>query len=570
MIDVHPSDVSGRRLQQLIDVAAAGLPSDHNSSRVTISLQPGRCTLEQPLTLGQQHSNLTLSGCSEATVLSAAPGFEKAFGQGLIAMAGANSIAITGLELELPQVPAALARVRASHLQDKAFAAAVNTIAANRHVSIGMRPVHCAVLSTSDCLFRFTLGPQVTPPEAAPVRPGTVFGVGVFAASDCVGLQLERNRFLHDPALRIDAKGPQHALAGYLLTRAAVAQAGGKHAFRQFNGSQVGALLHDAVVRDNTFDGISVGVVVLADLGTIRIWDNTIRRSYAGLWLTDATAAALTDLGGAFVVPGELKDQAGAVRAALAAGLLDPVLLLLTVFGRAFPLPDLGTMELATLAVDAADTEKLQAAGEQARQEWMTRFVNDVAAGLTPTRPSRRRTAKATAPDATNAAPADFNQGIGGEQTLLRQGSPIQQQLRTANAGLAALARLVDIASRSTLTLRIERNDVECALNEPNTSGPATFVDVSSRDGLTTSAETTSNRMSGTGATPAAALLGVGSQAITGNIVTTTNPKATSLAIAASPRVAITGIVITGTPALPANRPFPPPFDSWLPMNTIV
>ena len=115
--------------------------------------------------------------------------------------------------------------------------------------------------------------------------------------------------------------------------------------------------------------------------------------------------------------------------------------------------------------------------------------------------------------------------------------------------------------------LRIERNDVECGLEEPTTSGPAAFVYASLRERSTTSAEVTANRLSSTGATPAAALLGLTSQAITGNIVTA---KATSLAVAASPHVAITGNVITGTPVLPANRPLPPPLDRWLPLNTIV
>ena len=304
--------------------------------------------------------------------------------------------AVAGLELELLQVPAALAQVRASHLQDKAFAAAVDPLAANRYISIGIRPVHCAALTITNCQFRFSLGAQGMTSGAAPTPPGTVFGMGVFAASDCAGLQLERNQFLCDRASRLDAAGAQHSLAGYRLTPTAVAPTADKNAFRQFNGSQVAALLHDLVIRDNTFDEISATAVVLAEFGTIRTWDNTIRRSYVGIWLVEGRAAALTDLGAPFAVPGELKDQAGAVHAAFATGLLDPVRLLLTVFARTFPLPDLATMEVTTPAVDAADTEKLQAAGEQARQEWMTRFVKDVAAGLTPIRPSRRRTAKAT------------------------------------------------------------------------------------------------------------------------------------------------------------------------------
>ena len=475
IIDASPSDVRGGRLQKLIDTVVAGRPSEDSSSRVTICLQPGRYELQQPITLCERHSNLTLRGCPEAAVISAAPGFDTAFGPGLVVLAGANNVTITGLELELPHILAALARVRASRQQDKAFAAAVNDIDANGYVSIDIRPVHCAALTITSCLFQFSLGVKGTTSGAAP-KPGAVFGVGVFAASDCADLQLQRNQFLCDRAPSLDVGRPQHALAGYLLTLAAVAPAGGKNAFRQFNGSQVGALLRDADIGDNTFDSLSSAAVFLADLGTIRTWGNIIRRSYAGIWLVDATAAALTDLGGTFSVLGELKDQDGAVRAALTTGLLDPVLLPVTVFGRTCPLPDLGTIELATLAVDPADMDKLQAGGKQARHEWMTRFVNDVAAGLTPARPSRRRTTKATAPDTIAAATANFNQGIGGEEALLAQGNPFQQQLRVANAGLAALARLHDAVAQSELTSRIERNDIECGLEQLTRSGPATFV----------------------------------------------------------------------------------------------
>jgi hypothetical protein len=368
IIDVRPSDVRDGRLQQLIDAAVPGRRGEGDSSRVTICLQPGRYELQEPITLREQHSNPALRGCPEAAVISAAPGFGTAFGQRLIVLIGVNNATITRLELELPQTLATLARVRASRRQGKAFAAAVDAIGANRYVSIGIRPVHCAAQTITNCLSRFTFGAQGTTYGAAPTPPGTVFRVGVFAASDWAGLQLKLIRFLCDRAPRLDAEGHRHALAGYLLTPAALAPADSKNAFRQFNRSQVGALLHNTHIRDNTFDGLSAAAVVLAELGTIRIWDNTIRCPYAGIWLVDATAAALTDLGGVFGVPSELKDQASTIRTTLAIGLLNPVLLLLTVFGRTFPLPDLGALtQLATPAVDAADTQKRRNAGEQAR-----------------------------------------------------------------------------------------------------------------------------------------------------------------------------------------------------------
>jgi hypothetical protein len=550
-IGIRPSNVRDGRLQQLIDAAVAGRPGE-DSSRVTICLKPGRYELHQPITLREQHSNLALRGRSETGVISATSGFETAFGQGLIVLVGATNVTITYLEVELPQIPAALARVRASRQQRKAFADAVNAATANRWISIGIPPMHCTVLAITDTdyLFRFSLGEHVTIAEVEQTVPRTVIGVGVFASGQSGGLQLERNRFLHDSAPRFDVEDPYHGLAGYLLTPTAVARDGAKNAFRQFNGSEVRALLRAAVIRDNTFDRLSVGVVVLSGLGTTRICDNIIRRSYAGICLIDTTAAALIDLGGIFYVPKEFKDQVGAVRTALAPTLLDLVLLLLLVLGQTFPLPNRGTLtQLATPAINAADVPKLQAAGDQARPDWMTRFVNDIAAGLAPATPPHGGAAKAAvAGTSTAATPVHFNHSTGGEATLLQQRSPFEQQLRIANAGLAALARLVQTAAQSALMLGIEDNDIACGLAEPNTSGPATLIYNSD---LATSDEITNNRMSSTGTRPAASLIGVGNQVITGNIVTTTGGKATPLTIAVSPHVAITSNIITGTPARP-------------------
>ena len=436
-IDVSPSDVRDGRLQQLTGAAVACRAGEDSSTRVTICLQPGRYRLQQPITLREQHSNLALRGCPEATVINAATGFETAFSQGMIVLVGTNNVTITGLELDLPQVPAALASARASRQQGKAFADAANEVALGRWISIGIRPAHCAVLAIT------------------------------------------------------------------------------------------------------------------------------------GICLIVTTAAALTDLGGTINVPGGLKDQADAVRTAFVTGLHDPVLLLLLVFGQTFPLPGFGTLtRFSTPAINAVEVQKLRTAGDQARRDRVTRFVNDIAAGLEPAAPPRRGAAKTAAADTSTAAtPVDFNQDTGSEVALLQQGSPSEQQLRVANACRAALARLAQTAAQSALTLRIEGNDIACGLAEPDTSGPATLIYTSD---LATSAEITNNRMSSTGTRPAASLIVVGNQPITGNIVTTTNEKATTLAIAASPHVAIIGNIITGIPALPANRPYPPPFDSWLPLNTIV
>jgi len=48
------------------------------------------------------------------------------------------------------------------------------------------------------------------------------------------------------------------------------------------------------------------------------------------------------------------------------------------------------------------------------------------------------------------------------------------------------------------------------------------------------------------------------------------NAQTTWLTVAGSPHLAITGIVITGSPVLPANCLLPAPPDNWLPLNTVL
>jgi hypothetical protein len=57
---------------------------------------------------------------------------------------------------------------------------------------------------------------------------------------------------------------------------------------------------------------------------------------------------------------------------------------------------------------------------------------------------------------------------------------------------------------------------------------------------------------------------------VTGNVCIAADSDATSpLTVGAVARVAITGNVLYRYPRLPANRPFPPPLDTWYPLNTI-
>jgi len=64
------------------------------------------------------------------------------------------------------------------------------------------------------------------------------------------------------------------------------------------------------------------------------------------------------------------------------------------------------------------------------------------------------------------------------------------------------------------------------------------------------------------------AVIGPEFTAVTGNVIATTTERTYALAIALVPEVAITGNVVRGRVLLP-TRSFPPPLDTWLPLNTI-
>jgi hypothetical protein len=191
-VAVRPAQAA--QLQAIIDkVALRRHPADR-AHRITICLQPGRFELERPIRLDHRHSHLVLEGCHEGVVIAAAEGAEQAFGQGLIEMIHADNVTISGIELELPQTPARSAGVVAQMAELKAFKAPLLDAYRDLFVSIGIRPIHCAVLEVERCLFRFTVGEG----EASSNTVRNVLGIGIYAGSECWGMRVERCRFLHD------------------------------------------------------------------------------------------------------------------------------------------------------------------------------------------------------------------------------------------------------------------------------------------------------------------------------------------------------------------------------------
>lgn len=158
-----------------------------NRGEITLCLAPGVSALPKSLVMGPEHSNLTIEACHDGAVIRTAQGAENNFLQGLVILNRANNVTFRGLRFELPQAPFAAAGGSLASFGQPAAAGVSGAIVEDLFVSIGLRPVHCALLRVQDCLFRFTV-----------TRNKDCFGVGIFAASECWGLKLIGNRFVRD------------------------------------------------------------------------------------------------------------------------------------------------------------------------------------------------------------------------------------------------------------------------------------------------------------------------------------------------------------------------------------
>lgn len=551
-------------LQTIIDAAVAGRSLKDRSQRITICLRPGRYELTKPLVLSHQHSNVHLEGCSEGAVLAVHPGSEKAFASGLIVLVHADNVSISGLEFELPQVPVPGSFIKKLRGELRAIATPLAAIYQGLFVSLGIRSIHCAVLEIERCLFRFTVGPANSVGNDV---PRNVFGVGIFAASECWGLRLERNRFLHhSPAQADDERGGERQILVGLLLGTSVAPSfpglSSRGAANLPGAPVLRSLLTDAVVRDNLFTGLTTAVYVNAELGDIRIDDNTVRNCYSGFYLYAQDTQSSVDLTRHYPLPGVPTATADALRAAVAAGIVDRTLLLISVLARTYPLPD---------PVDAAQLGEMLRAGSKAapidQQKWMSEFVAQLVASF------------ATGDESEAPGPPASLTEAASREEFLSSPSAEDVHLRTVHLALSVLERE---AAREPFVqepqLRCVDNEVDCAVAGDAQAGPALLLWVWNATVQTqpiiASAIVAANRF--TSRNPDVVvdilLLFVGEAGcratVTGNIVLN-SLGATSLSLAAKGAIAVTGNVLRGKVVLPGSRPFQPPLDTWLPLNTV-
>jgi hypothetical protein len=264
---VKPEDLkNGVTLQSIVD--RFGDRDRPNRDHITICLMPGIYPLPRSLELGPQHSNFTLEGCGDGAELQAEPGSEVNFLHGLIVLNRADYVTLRNLRFQLPIVPFAKAggELTPFNISNDRLS---KRFQQELRVSIGIRPLHCALLTIENCLFRFAIEEAIK-----------LFAVGIFAGSECWGLKLIENRFLSNKEYLItNQKDELHALAGYLLSPSLIST-------KEENQFKIVlSLLQDAVIRNNRFTGLSDVMLAIADIGMLQIEGNVVLDCIFGFWL---------------------------------------------------------------------------------------------------------------------------------------------------------------------------------------------------------------------------------------------------------------------------------------------
>ena len=306
-VTVRPEDLlAGTSLQAIVD-------RFKGRDRVNICLMPGTYELAEPLVLGPEHSNLTLESCHDGAVLQVAPGKENNFLQGLIVLNHADNVTLRRLRFRLPLVPFVAAGGKLGGLDTDATRRILGGVIDQLRVSIGIRPMHCALLTVEDCLFRFEIGASLS-----------VFAAGIFAGSECWGTSIQRNRFVRDEIYLGRTQGTTYMLFGYVLAPTTTFAANTNTTTPLPAGVLVPTLVHDALFRDNLFDGLTGAVFIVATCGTAGFESNVVRRCHFGLWVLSMQAlASLTFLSQIAVRPQAL-EFARILGNSLAAAIGDP------------------------------------------------------------------------------------------------------------------------------------------------------------------------------------------------------------------------------------------------------
>ncbi len=289
-VRVTPADLATTSLTALLAPYASQGP-------ITVCFAPGTYTLSEPLVFDTTFADITLEGCGGRVVLTgpANPGAQLLLG--LIVLEGPRAVTIRGIEFVQPLVSFAPPADAFTALSTAANSTVNQTLldefGRNLLVAIGVSAQNTPALVVEDCTFTFAAPNQAAPPN--------LFAAGIFASGSLTGVTVSRCTFattapstvpFYDLAAGNKPGSPYQLSFGYLQVPVSPVQSSPPAS--PPTAPAIG-LLHDATIERCRFLGVTVPTLVVAQLGTIRVDNNTIQDCYGGIWLVSMANSALTN-----------------------------------------------------------------------------------------------------------------------------------------------------------------------------------------------------------------------------------------------------------------------------------
>jgi hypothetical protein len=529
-VNLRPEDLKGpRSLQSTVNELKGKGPAK-------ICLAPGVYTLSETLQINAENRDLTIEACPGRATIRAGSSSQASFIEGLIVISRADNVTLRGLTLQLPQAR---------------FAEKDKDTLSGLEVSVGVRPLHCSGLTIEDCEFDF--------PTTAQQR--TLLGAGIFAASQCTGFSIRRNRFIGGNVAQANTPGnsilrnpPLRLLAGFLQAPTFIAPSSATSTGKTQQSTMLRASLENADFDDNYFERLTAATLILADSGAIRIDGNQVVECYAGFWLL-ALATLIANANTINVRGTGTGNVADTAAVASAAALIswDPIMRALLLAAVRYPLPANFDPASAGAVKTSNEPIKLETASivNKVVEVINGHFAEAGSAGAAETKPVA----------SANAEGPDFARTDEVRAELF-------PELAAAVAGFPAAA----FQHQLSLSLDLSHNEISTVLGNLPWSTAVLIIDT---DQNTDSKLTmSSNRLRSQSISACAGIFFVNRCAVTGNLFFNEIAEKGSLFLMAPSDLkrpdatAITGNVFKGPAVLLAKRPnftppAPPPMDKW-------
>jgi hypothetical protein len=335
-ITLSPAEVTARGgLQAVVDAQA--------KNGQTLSLRPGVYVLEAPLVLSRAHAGFSLVGCEPGRArLTVDPAKVASFTTGMINIKNTSNITIQGLVLNQPLAP------------ETSQTTPIGTFASGRKfitdMTIGIGITNATSIVIEDCQFLYPS------PQDNADKLSIFFGAAIHASENCTGLRVLRNRF-ESPGGGQSTATSFRVLMGLWMTPTAAqtgkqAKASAILAVRSaINLPRATDRLDDVEITDNRFTGLTMAVLVIAQMGMIRCTDNRVANGCGGFWFLDSDLGANVAFGQAALANERQATGAKLSDAATVRQFMQPSFLANAVnFSSAFFQPAAATADNATVS----------------------------------------------------------------------------------------------------------------------------------------------------------------------------------------------------------------------------